>query len=435
MTTIVTRSGKGSPLTNAEMDANLNNLNNDKLERDGSIPLTSPLQVPLGSVSAPSVTFTGDTNTGVYSSASDTVDIAANGVKQASFSPNSLALNASGTAVTNVTGLNGGPLSGFRNKIINGDMTIAQRGTSFAAIANATYSLDRWIYTKVGSVVQTVTQSTDVPTFGTSGNFKYSLGIQTTTADVSIAAGDVCAIGQRIEGFNVRDLVGKDITLSFRVKGAKTGTHCVAFRNSGVDKTYVAEYTINSANTWETKSVTITGGLTTDGTWDYTSGVGLNITWALSCGSTFQTTAGSWQTGNFLGTSNQVNETDSVSNNFYITGVQLEIGSVPTEFETRSYSQEFSLCSRYFQWVQCGASIYIAGAGSLGLVPLQFPQMRAVPTGGSIVTDPNVTQSSSNLAAFALNTISINGTMFSVQSVSAGTVSALGYRASLTAEL
>ena len=245
-----------------------------------------------------------------------------------------------------VPGLNGGQLAGMRNKIINGKMEIAQRGTSFAA-ANNIYTLDRWVDSNTTASVATYSQQADVPS---SNEFQSSLRVAITTADAAIAAGDFRAIQQPIEGFNVRDLIGRTFTLSFRVRSSKTGVHCVALRNGyTANRSFVAEYTIDAANTWETKSITVSGGLITAGTWNWTNGLGLIVSFVLAAGSTFRTTAGAWQTGNFLATANQVNCLDTVGNIFAITGVQLEVGEVATPFEHRPYGAELALCQRYFE--------------------------------------------------------------------------------------
>jgi hypothetical protein len=245
----------------------------------------------------------------------------------------------------NVNSQNGGQLAGLRNRIINGSMTIAQRGTSFAAIANAEYSLDRYKTEYVTSAVTTVSQQADVPS---SNEFQNSLRVAVTTADASIAAGDVYLITQVIEGYNVRDLIGRTFTLSFWVRSSKTGVHCVALVNDSSDRSYVVQYTINAANTWESKTVTVSGGLITAGTWNWTNGLGLKVRFALAVGATFQTTANAWQTGNFSATSAQVNCLDTIGNIFAITGVQLEPGSVATTFEQRPIGMELALCQRYY---------------------------------------------------------------------------------------
>ena len=285
------------------------------------------------------------------------------------------------TGNLSIPSLNGGPLAGTRNRIINGDMRIAQRGTSFAALdpAAGTYTLDRWQFsggTTTGRA--TISQSSSVP----NNTFSSSLYCDVTTADAAVAAGDVAFIQQTVEGFNTRDLIGTTFTISFWVYATKTGTYCIALRNSAPDRSYVAEYTVNISNTWEYKTITITGGLITAGTWDWTNGVGFRLAFALICGSTFQTTANAWQTGNFIGTANQINALDSTTNDFYITGVQLEPGTVATPFERRSYGQELALCQRYFQLAGNGCFGAVDGNSSsvIAFSEKFFVPMRVAPT-------------------------------------------------------
>ncbi len=227
-----------------------------------------------------------------------------------------------------------------KNKIINGKMDIAQRGTSFPAIASGTYTLDRWVWNAITTAVTTVSQQSDVPS---ANEFQSSFRAAITTADTSIAVGDFATLSQLIEGYNVRDLIGRTFTMSFWVRSSKTGVHCLRVGNSTADRSYVAEYIVNAANTWEQKSITVSGGLITAGTWNWTSGIGLTVNWILAAGATFQTSSGAWQTGNFLATANQVNCLDTIGNIFAITGVQLEAGSVATPFEHRPYGAEFAL--------------------------------------------------------------------------------------------
>lgn len=233
---------------------------------------------------------------------------------------------------------------GRKNAIINGNFNVWQRGTGFSSIANNTYTADRFQYAKSGAMVHDVARDTDVPS---SVNANYSMKIDCTTADASIGATDLCGIHHRIEGYNFLPFVGKTATLSFWVKATKTGTYCIAFANSGADRSYVAEYTINSASTWEKKTITLTFDYS-GGTWDYTNDVGLQMSWILASGSNYQTTADVWQSGNYNKTSNQVNGCDNIDNNFWIAQVQLELGAEATEFEHLPIDQEILMCKRYY---------------------------------------------------------------------------------------
>jgi multidrug efflux pump subunit AcrA (membrane-fusion protein) len=266
---------------------------------------------------------------------------------------------------------------GFRNRIINGDMRIAQRGTSFPAIASTAYSLDRWLFGQAGTAVGTISQET----FTQASGFPFSrvLFYIVTTADTSIGATEATTIQQRIEGFNVRDLVGAPFTLSFWVRSSKTGVHCVRFGNSGNDRSYIAEYTVNAANTYEYKTVTVAEGIpTSGGTWDFTNGVGLIVQFTLAAGSNFQTAANAWQANSAVGTSNQVNCLDTVGNIFGITGVQLEAGSVASPFERRDYGRELMMCQRYYY---VGGNLYGCVYATNNMISYHLPvTMRASPT-------------------------------------------------------
>lgn len=269
--------------------------------------------------------------------------------------------------------------AGRKNIVINGDMRISQRGTSFSG--SNSYTLDRFAVYNTGSVAYTVTQSTDVP----NNNFQNSFKLDITSTDTSLAALDNLHIAHVIEGYNARDLIGQPFTLSFWVKSTKTGTYSVSFRNSGPNRSYLSEYTINAANTWEYKTITVSSGLITDGTWNWTNGIGVSILFGLSSGSTYQTSSKNiWITGNFIATTNQVNFSDDINNDFFITGIQLEKGKFATPFEYRNFGEELALCQRYFWYAGSGLS-YWTGRPTSGPTwktqAINFPvSMRSTPT-------------------------------------------------------
>ena len=283
-----------------------------------------------------------------------------------------------------VPSLNGGQLAGMRNKIINGKMEIAQRGTSLTAAPDASFLLDRWELVNLFAAVCTVSQQADAPA---NNEFQNSLRIAVTTADSSVASNEVSAIQQKVEGFTARDLVGKTFTISFWVRSSKVGTHCVSLANKEGDHSYVAEYTVSAANTWEYKTITVPGGLITAGDWYWNTLIGVIVRWGLVAGSTFQTTPGTWQTGNFVTTANQVNCLDTAGNIFAITGVQLEVGSVATPFEHRPYGVELALCQRYTCLVENGGggqpicNVGFTSSTTIAHGAFRFPtRMRAAPT-------------------------------------------------------
>jgi hypothetical protein len=172
-------------------------------------------------------------------------------------------------------------------------------------------------------------------------------------------------MSQAVEGYNFLPLAQKAMTLSFWHKHTKTGTYCVSVRNSGLDRSYVAEYTQAVTDTWELATITVTASPAA-GTWLYTTGVGLWVDFTVLSGSTFQTTAGSWQSGNYSATSSQVNGLDATANNFRIALVQLEAGSVATEFESRTVQEELALCQRYYEKSFAQATVPAQAAGLVG---------------------------------------------------------------------
>ena len=238
---------------------------------------------------------------------------------------------------------------GFKNLIINGAHNFWQRGTSFACSGATSTSLtaDRFKAAwNLAAGAFTVSQETSILPDATVGN---CLKVACTTIR-TMAAGEFVYVNQLVEGYNIRAVSQSKVTLSFWVRSNKTGIYCLGFLNSGVDRAWVAEYTINSANVWEKKIVTIDLSVgTASGTWDYASGTGLHVRFALAVGATYQTTKDTWQNAQYFGTSSQVNFMDTNTNVIYISEVQLEKGDVATDFERRLYGQELALCQRYFE--------------------------------------------------------------------------------------
>jgi len=237
-------------------------------------------------------------------------------------------------------------LQGFRNRIINGDMRIAQRGTS-AVTSSGSYPVDRFSITNTTDGAFSAQQDTTAPT-----GFVNSLKYTVTTADSSLASTQVAFVRHKIEGTNVSDLAwgsasAKTVTLSFQVRSSVTGTFGGALRNSADDRSYPFTYSISSANTWETKSVTIAGD--TSGTWLTTTGIGIQIIFSLGSGSSRIGTAGAWAAAEYTGATGETNLMATLNATWYITGVQLEVGSVATPFERRDYGRELMLCQRYYE--------------------------------------------------------------------------------------
>jgi hypothetical protein len=240
---------------------------------------------------------------------------------------------------------------GWRNRIINGDMRIDQRNAAAAVTINSaawTYTVDRWsAFGQATDGVFTVQQSTTVPS-----GFTNSAIVTVTTADASIGASQIYAFRQAVEGLNIYDLAwgtasAQSVTLSFQVRSSVTGTFSGSLKNSDGTRSYPFTYAINSANTWEAKTVTIAGD--TSGTWLTTSGIGLSLTFDLGCGSSRRGTAGAWAGSNFDGATSAVSLISTLSANWYVTGVQLEVGTAATPFERRDYGRELVMCQRYCQ--------------------------------------------------------------------------------------
>ena len=239
-----------------------------------------------------------------------------------------------------------------RNYFYNGDMQIYQRGSTAVASDSIARTLDRWRMYNYSDGAVTVTQDTNAPS---ATAFTKSLKIDVTTADSSIGADEVAFIQQRFEGQDLQNFLkgtssAKKGTLQFWVSSPKTGTHIVEWYDTDNSRQISKTYTISSADTWEFKTITFDADTT--GTWNNDNLQSLEITWWLCAGTNFtsgtlNTTWGSVTAANRA--VGQVNVFDNTSNNFYLTGVQLELGEVATPFKHETYIDSLARCQRYFQ--------------------------------------------------------------------------------------
>jgi hypothetical protein len=245
-----------------------------------------------------------------------------------------------------------------RNLIINGAMQVAQRATSATAVSGAGVydTIDRLKLWNFSDGAFTSEQSTIVPS---GQGFNNSVKFQVTTADSSIGANQYATFGQTIEAQDCQRLnfgtsAAKTSTVSFWVRSNKTGTYCLAFdKEDSPSTSFVKEFTINSADTWEKKEIVVTPDSQikgSDGAIANDNGRGIRVFIGLAWGTDYHRADGTWGTGTGrFATSNQVNWLDSTSNNFYLTGLQVEVGEQATPFEHRSFADELARCERYFQ--------------------------------------------------------------------------------------
>jgi hypothetical protein len=302
---------------------------------------------------------------------------------------------------------------GFKNRIINGGMVIDQRnaGASVSMSAgNGAYCLDRWRTQRAGTGTLTLQQTTTAPV-GANNSLKVTI-----TGTSTPSAGDYYTIGQIIEGSNIFDLAwgtanNQPITISFWVQSSVTGTYVASVYNWGASNyTFPATFTINAANTWEQKTVTVTGATAAaSGSW-FTQNLGsLYLRIDLGSGSNFNGTANAWNSSGGFRTSSSVSLISNSSATFYITNVQLEVGSQATSFDYRDYGRELSMCYRYFQSIPQptlrGVLASTTSASRCGC-PLVVP-MRAAPT-TTISGSPNLFDGS-GVSAF---TVQVNYSTF-----------------------
>ena len=279
--------------------------------------------------------------------------------------------------------LGAGNSSIMKNRLINSAMVIDQRNAGASAtptaIASSVYTLDRWAAFISAASKFSVQQNAGSVT--PPAGFVNYLGV-TSLAATSVASTDFYFLKQAIEGYNIADLGwgtanAKTVTLSFQVRSSLTGTFGGAIRNSANDYSYPFSYSIPVANTWTSISITIAGP--TSGTWLTTNGQGLEVDFSLGIGATYSGTAGSWVAANCASATGATSVVGTNGATFYITGVQLEVGSSATGFEYRQYGQELALCQRYYFLAGGSIRLYTDTTGAYcSTVPPVTP--RATPT-------------------------------------------------------
>jgi hypothetical protein len=290
--------------------------------------------------------------------------------------------------------LGAGNASIMKNRIINGAMVIDQRngGASVATSGGSNiYTLDRWqaLYSQTSKFTIQQNAGSVTPPVG----FVNYLGVTSTSA-YTVGAGELFLLRQRIEGYNIADLGwgtanAKTVTFSFQVYSSLTGTFGGTLNSDSDAQSYPFTYTISSANTWTSISVTIAGP--TSGTWLKTNGSGIIVTFGLGVGATYSGTAGSWSTNSYYSATGAVSVVGTSGATFYITGVQLEVGSSATGFDYRIYGTELANCERYYQKIGTtddGGStryVYYATGSAISttqadiMIPLKV-DMRVTPT-------------------------------------------------------
>jgi hypothetical protein len=303
------------------------------------------------------------------------------------------------------------PVTQFKNRIINGAMMIDQRNAGASVTITdtgaLTYTLDRWF--GYGSAASKFSIQQNAGSVTPPAGFSNYLGVTSASA-YSVTSGDLFFIGQAIEGFNTADLNwgtanAKTVTLSFWVRSSLTGTFGASVQNSASSRSYPFSFTISSANTWEQKSVTIAGDTT--GTWvGATNGIGLRLFVSLGMGSTYSGTAGAWVGSDIRSATGATSVVGTNGATFYITGVQLEVGSTATSFDYRPYGTELALCQRYFQ-INKRISGITADTTTVNCNLIYYCTMRVAPTLGQQgviqINDNGVNSTQSSVSITSLN--------------------------------
>ena len=329
-----------------------------------------------GAVATPSLTTTGDLNTGVYFPAADTVGVTAGGTEQFRFGSIEGGANPIGT----------------KNLLLNAGFTVAQRAsvTGIGGTNYVYYATDGWTHYGTSSSGRYTASQASAGT--TDGPFRYCLKVDVTTADTDVSGNNISAVLQKMEGQNLQHLHWGQTTndyplaLSFWVKSPKAGTHCVAIYLQEGNDSCTTEYTVDSADTWQYITVDFPSPGSAIGTIDNDANASLWLVFPLMATGTYQSTADAWQTGTEgYATSNQQNLLDNTGNDFFLANVQLELGSISTSFQAEDYGTTLAKCQRYYYSfdITTGARFGCGGydgANALGNYMSYPVTMRATPT-------------------------------------------------------
>jgi hypothetical protein len=341
-----------------------------------------------------------------------------------------------------MTSLNGGAIA-LRNKIINGSFTVNQRGITTVTPASGDYTLDRWF------AVQTVAGKFSVAT-GAANVAAVAAGVFgslvtiTSLSTYSVGASEAYSFGQRIEGYNIADLLwgspnAKTVTLSFYVNSTLIGTFGGALKNSANTRSYPFSYSIPVANTWTRISIIITGDTTAALTdWLTTNGIGLSVIFGLGVGATLSGTAGAWAAANYSSATSAVSVVGTNGATWTLANVQLEASPVATPFEQRSIALETLLAQRYYYRLTPGVAnktlstapcIVLSAVSATGST--QFPvSMRATPSDldqsgtanqYSVISVANTTCTAVPILNANLTTADFGGVTFTTTGATAGT--------------
>jgi hypothetical protein len=340
--------------------------------------------------------------------------------------------NSGNTAQINGMTPTADSLQGFRNRIINGNMVIDQRNAGASVTFNdGVFVVDRFGAACSQTSKATAQRSTTAPT-----GFNNSVLITSSSA-YTVTSTDFFNLFQNIEGFNVSDLGwgtagAQAITLSFWVRSSLTGTFGGSISNAGLSRSYPFTYTINASNTFEQKTITIPGD--TSGTWATDNGLGLRVYFGLGVGATYSGTAGAWAGTRFQSATGAVSVVGTSGATFYITGVQLEAGSVATPFERRDYTSEFVLCQWYYREINLANLRMIGAANAAGWHqswPFTLPdKMRTSPTWSA-----NLTTSSTSNLSLGPTTLSATSNVYVIYVISSAATGLTDFTFSASAKL